>query len=92
VAWKIKFEKSAHKAFAKFNKQFQIKILKYICKYIIGSNDPRMIGKALRGVFGGLWRYRVGDYRLICQIKDNELVVLVVIFGHRKDIYKKQKE
>lgn len=53
-----------------------------------GSLDPRAPGKALTGRFSGLWRYRVGDYRIICKIEDDRLVVLVVEVGHRRDIYR----
>ena len=49
--------------------------------------NPRATGKALQGEFSGLWRYRVGDYRLICEIRENELVILVLEIGHRKNIY-----
>jgi mRNA interferase RelE/StbE len=51
--------------------------------------NPRLTGKALQGDLKGLWRYRVGDYRLIAQIKDAELLILVIELGHRKGIYKK---
>ncbi len=50
-------------------------------------DDPRITDKALKGDFGGLWRFRVGDYRVICDIQDNMLQVLVVTVGNRKDIY-----
>lgn len=50
--------------------------------------NPRQTGKALQGDLKGLWRYRVGDYRLIVQIKDDELIILVVELGHHKDIYR----
>ncbi|GAB5040991.1 type II toxin-antitoxin system RelE family toxin [Bartonella henselae] len=48
----------------------------------------RVIGKPLKGQFSGLWRYRVGDYRILCELYDKELVVLVLAVGHRKNIYK----
>ena len=50
--------------------------------------NPRNNGKALTGQLGGLWRYRVGDYRIICDIKDEELYVLVVKIGNRRDVYR----
>jgi mRNA interferase RelE/StbE len=50
--------------------------------------NPRLSGKALQGDLKGLWRYRVGNYRLIAQIKDNELIILVIEIGHRKEVYK----
>jgi len=53
------------------------------------ANDPRCLGKALSGRFSGLWRYRIGDYRLICDIQDKKLCVLVVEIDHRRDVYRK---
>ena len=49
--------------------------------------DPRRFGKALKANLAGLWRYRVGDYRVLCELRDNELVVLVIAVGHRRDVY-----
>lgn len=51
-------------------------------------DNPRLTGKALQGKLSGLWRYRVGDFRLLCRIEDNELIILVIEIGHRKEIYK----
>nr|WP_236829021.1 type II toxin-antitoxin system RelE/ParE family toxin [Bartonella schoenbuchensis] len=50
--------------------------------------DVRVVGKPLRGPLSGLWRYRVGDYRILCDLHDKELLVLVLAVGHRKNIYK----
>ncbi len=55
---------------------------------VAGLADPRMRGKALVGDKKGLWRYRVGDYRVMCQIDDGRLVVLVIAIGHRKEVYR----
>ncbi|WP_238539162.1 type II toxin-antitoxin system RelE/ParE family toxin [Novosphingobium sp. AP12] len=52
------------------------------------ADDPRSSGKALAGQLAGLWRYRVGDYRLICEIEDGKHLILVVTIGHRGDIYR----
>lgn len=54
-----------------------------------GTDNPRRIGKALTGTRSGQWRYRIGDYRLICEVKDSELVIIALAVGHRKDIYRK---
>jgi mRNA interferase RelE/StbE len=54
---------------------------------VVTSNDPRQLGAALTGNLKGLWRYRIGDYRIICRIEDRALIVVVVIVGHRRDIY-----
>ncbi|MDR2673220.1 MAG: type II toxin-antitoxin system RelE/ParE family toxin [Coriobacteriales bacterium] len=63
-------------------------ILAWLMKNIRGIEDPRSRGKALAGNMRDLWRYRVGDYRIVCDIQDNKLVVLVLSVGHRSDIYK----
>lgn len=62
-------------------------ILKWLDKNIEGSDDPRLRGKGLVGSLKGVWRYRVGDYRILCEIDDDKLVVLALTTGHRKQIY-----
>ena len=62
-------------------------ILRYANHVMSKIGNPRTTGKALTGKLSGLWRYRTGNYRLICQIRDQELVILVITIGHRKDIY-----
>ena len=59
----------------------------WIEKNLVGCTDPRAHGKALTSNLKGLWRYRVGDYRLICEIDDNRLVILALDVGHRREIY-----
>ncbi|HAB8811044.1 TPA_asm: type II toxin-antitoxin system mRNA interferase toxin, RelE/StbE family [Listeria monocytogenes] len=64
-------------------------ILKWLAKHIDGTDNPRTTGKALIGNYSGQWRYRVGDYRVICRIMEDELVVLALEVGHRKQVYGK---
>jgi mRNA interferase RelE/StbE len=64
------------------------KILGYLRKNIDGSENPLAFGKSLKGNRSGLWRYRVGDYRIICDIQDEECIVLALETAHRKDIYR----
>lgn len=64
-------------------------ILKYIKKNLINLEDPRSRGKALVGDKTGLWRYRIGDYRLICKIEDEQLIILALSVGHRREVYSK---
>jgi len=71
----------------KLDRQAQKEILIYLDQRIATLEDPRRFGKALRSELAGLWRYRIRDYRLICQIQDDVLVVLVVAVGNRKNIY-----
>ena len=62
-------------------------IISWLEKNIDNCNDPRLHGKSLKGNLSEYWRYRVGDYRVICSIEDNELVVIAIAVGHRRDIY-----
>jgi mRNA interferase RelE/StbE len=84
--WSIRFSTKAAKVFNKLDKPIQRQIAAEIDK-ILALGDPRMLGKALAGELSGLWRYRAGNYRLICEIQDNALIILVVRLGHRKEIY-----
>ncbi len=86
--WQVKLKGSATKSLKSLDTVIKQRIERLIGQ-LIDTNNPRSYGKALQGKkYAGLWRYRIGDYRLICQIKDNELIILVLEIGHRKDIYK----
>ncbi len=76
----------AYKQLKKLNKQTQKRILKYL-EELETLQDPRSKGNALVGNLKGLWRYRVGDYRIICIIKNLELEIKAIKIGHRKNIY-----
>ena len=80
---KIIFSYKAEKQFLKLDKSVQKQIQTFISK-LKGLENPRLRGKALVGNLLGLWRYRVGDYRLLCKILDEELFIVVVDVGHRK--------
>jgi mRNA interferase RelE/StbE len=85
--WQIEFDDKARKLLLRLDKPARNKIVTFLERLVLQSN-PRLQGKALTGNYAGLWRYRVGDYRLICHIEDNRFTILVVELGHRKDIYK----
>lgn len=87
MAWRIEFHPDALNELAKLDKEIQRRILKFLHERIASSKDPRSSGKILRKDKKGLWRYRVGDYRIICAIKDEVMVVLVVRIGHRRSVY-----
>jgi len=91
MAWKIKYLKSIQKEIRKINKGEQKKIREYLEDRIANADDPRKFGKALKGTHAEFWRYRVGQYRIICEIDDSEIVILVIRIGHRKDVYRKIK-
>ena len=85
--WVYKFDQRALKELKKLGKQAQREIIDYLDERVASDADPRRFGKGLKADLAGLWRYRVGDFRILCQIVDGELLVLVVAFGHRRDIY-----
>ena len=76
------------KELRKLGKQAQREIVDYLDERVAGEGDPRCFGKGLKADLAGLWRYRVGDYRILCQIQDGEMLVLVVAVGHRRDVYR----
>ena len=89
MAWKIEISATAEKQLAKFDKQVTKKLYKYLTNRISNLDDPRSVGEPLTGSrLGNFWRYRTGSYRIICDIKDKQLTVLVIRFGHRSKIYK----
>lgn len=85
--WTYRFDQRALKELKKLGQPAQRDILAYLDERVAGDEDPRRFGKALKAERLGLWRYRIGPYRILCQIQDRELVVLVVAVGHRKEIY-----
>jgi mRNA interferase RelE/StbE len=88
MIYRMAFAETADKQFQKLDNFTQRQIAKYIDKHIDGSENPRLQGVALKGKWGGLWRYEVGKYRLICDIQDDVCVVLAIKIGHRKDVYR----
>jgi mRNA interferase RelE/StbE len=87
MTWKIEFDNRARKELRKLDPQIQDRILKWLRQTLATDKDPRRLGKSLKGRMKGLWRYRVGDYRIISQIQDENILILVVRIGHRGDIY-----
>lgn len=83
----VRYEDRFEKTLKKLDKTQARLILAWIKKNLVSTTDPRIHGKPLQGQFKGFWRYRVGNYRLIAEIKDNELIILMIDIGHRKDIY-----
>ena len=86
--WKIAITSDAEKQIKKLDRTAQAAILRFLRDRLQSAENPRHWGKPLQGERGGLWRYRVGDYRLICDIQDEKITVLVLRVGHRKDVYR----
>jgi mRNA interferase RelE/StbE len=88
LAWRIEIIRTATKQITKLDQQAQKSILRFLRERLAGADNPRQWGRALQGEKRGLWRYRVGDYRLICDIQDQKITILVLELGHRKDVYR----
>ena len=89
MKYKILFDRNADKQLKKIDKTQQRIMVNWITKNLENTNDPRVFGKALKGNLKDYWRYRIGDYRIIAEINDDEVKILIIEIGHRKDIYKK---
>ena len=87
MAWTIEYDRRVLKELKRLDRQAQQAILDYFDDRIAPTEDPRVFGKLLQASFAGLWRYRIGDYRAICRIEDNRMVVLVVRVAHRSTVY-----
>ena len=87
MAWRIEFDPRAEKELAKIDPQQAKRVLRYLRERIAVDEDARRYGAPLRHDLTGLWKYRVGDYRVICEIQDSVLIVLVIRIGHRREVY-----
>ena len=83
-----KFNQKAAKEFGKLDRSIQKRLLRWLDDHIEGSNNPRAWGKVLEGDRGAFWRYRVGGFRIIVDIQDNQFIVLVVKAAKRNDVYR----
>ena len=89
MAWKIELARGVESELRKMDRQAAKRILRFLHDRVAMLEDPRSIGEALKGSrFGELWKYRVGDYRVISHIKDDALLILVVKVGHRREVYR----
>lgn len=85
--YKVLFSEEAKKQLKKLDKHISILIITWIRKNLQDCENPRQFGKPLVANRTGQWRYRIGDYRLICEIQDKEITILILEVGHRKNIY-----
>ena len=86
--YRLVFTERAKKQLKKMDKSVSALIIGWLEKNIEGCKNPRIHGKALVENKSGQWRYRIGDYRVICEIQDEKIIVLVLEIGHRREIYK----
>ncbi len=89
MAWKIEFQATAIKQLKKMGNSESARVRDFLHSRIKPLENPRQLGTALQGArFEHLWRYKVGDYRIVCDIQDQRLVVLVIEIGHRREVYR----
>lgn len=89
MAWKIELDPGAERDLSKLDPPIARRILGFLHERLATLDDPRSIGEALKGsTLGAFWKYRVGDYRIIASIEDNEVCILVVRIGNRRDVYR----
>jgi mRNA interferase RelE/StbE len=87
LTWKITFEESAKKELLTLDRKAQAEIVQYLRNRIATDQDPRRFGDPLRKELAGLWKYRIGNYRVICEIQDEQITVLIIRIGHRSKVY-----
>lgn len=88
MGWSVEFDNRAVKSLERLSKTNRLRIERFIDDRLLKTDDPRTLGTALTGGLTGLWRYRVGDFRIIAKIIDDRLVVLVIAIGHRREVYR----
>jgi mRNA interferase RelE/StbE len=89
LAWRIEFADSAAKQLRKLDPAVARRITAFLRDRVVPATDPRTLGAALKGdELGQFWKYRIGDYRIIAEIHDREVRILIVRLGHRRDVYR----
>ena len=86
--WRVEFLPRARRRLSKLAERDQTHILRFLRERVATEENPRRIGEALKGPPAGLWRYRVGDFRIIVQIEDRSITVLVLELGNRREVYR----
>ncbi|HEV2468559.1 MAG TPA: type II toxin-antitoxin system RelE/ParE family toxin [Candidatus Sulfotelmatobacter sp.] len=89
MAWSIEFDPAASRELNKLDPKVARRILKFLLERVAKLDDPRRIGERLQGQLHHLWKYRVGDYRVLCAFRQEVLVVLVLEIDHRREIYQR---
>lgn len=88
MKYSVEYTPQAIKELKKIDKYTRSLIFGWIEKNLVDCENPRQVGKALKGNRSDQWRYRIGDYRLLAEIKDDKVIILVLTVGHRRDVYK----
>jgi len=90
LAWRISFDPRAERDLSRLDRSIQRSIVRYLETRVAVAEHPESLGKPLSGPLAGLWRYRVQDHRIVCRILHQQITILVLAAGHRKDIYNSQ--
>lgn len=89
MVWRFEFDPAAQRELGKLDRQVARRILAFLHERVATLEDPRSIGEALKGsALGEYWKYRIGDWRVICEIKDKEIVIVVLRVGNRREVYR----
>ena len=88
MAWTLEYARSARKSVEKLDPETRRRIREFLENRLATLDDPRALGKPLKGPLATFWRYRVGDYRILCDVQDKRLVILVVAIGNRREVYR----
>ncbi len=88
MKYKVVYDKKAIKSLSKIDQGQKVIILAWIEKNLVDTNEPKKHGKALKGNLKEYWRYRIGDYRILADINDNQIQIIIINIGHRREIYK----
>jgi mRNA interferase RelE/StbE len=90
MAWRIELDPAARKELDRLDRPIAQRILRFLAERLAPLEDPRSLGEALKGAkLGELWKYRVGDYRIIADIQDNTVCILIVRIGNRREVYRR---
>ncbi|ACL74299.1 type II toxin-antitoxin system RelE family toxin [Thioalkalivibrio sulfidiphilus] len=88
MVWTIEYAQSAKKSVKGLDPPTRRRIRDYLEQRVAALQNPRGLGAPLKGEFSELWRYRIGDYRVICELQDEKLVILVIRIAHRREVYR----
>ena len=88
MAWTVEFTELVEKKLDKLDDETRKRIVRYFRQRIVQHPDPCQLAESLKGEYAGLWRFRIGDYRVICDIQKTKLLVLALDLGHRREVHK----
>ncbi len=88
MPWQINITETADKQLARLGSEEEKRIRKFLRERLAVSDNPKNLGEQLTGDLSGLWRYRVGNYRIICTIEDEKITILILRVGHRREVYR----